>query len=185
MSSFSFNIFASYHSWISLMDICVLDIASLVDMVNEVYNWQSSAYMWCFRPCFLTMSPRGKRYIVKRIVPKSDPCGTPHNQVTVLDFTPFVNTDCFRWDRYDRNQLRAVPRRLKLCNLDNNISWSVVSKAALKSNKSKITYCLSSTALSISPWIRTRAVSVLWYFHRKIGYTHVDHWLSNDHAVEL
>ena len=38
LSSFSFSIFATYHARISSMAICMLDTASFVDMLNEVYN---------------------------------------------------------------------------------------------------------------------------------------------------
>ena len=42
LSSFSFNIFATYHARISSMAICMLDTASFVDMLNEVYNLNGS-----------------------------------------------------------------------------------------------------------------------------------------------
>ena len=50
LSSFSFNIFAAYQARIQLMAICMLDTASFADMLNQVNNWQSSAYIRNLRP---------------------------------------------------------------------------------------------------------------------------------------
>ena len=80
--------------------------------------------------------------LMKRIWPRTDPCGAPHDKGTVLAFIPLINKDYCRWDKYDRSQLRAVwLRPMYICSIDSNISWSMVSNAALKSNKSKITHC--------------------------------------------
>ena len=109
--------------------------------------------------------PKRQEVNCKKNRTQTDPCGTPYDKGTILDFTPLINTDCCRWDKYDLNQLRAASRRpMYYRSLDSKISWSVVSNAALKSNKSKITHCFSSTALRIQSWIQVRAVSVLWYF---------------------
>ena len=49
-------------------------------------------------------------YIRKSEGPKTDPCGTPHVILEVLDSKPLIDTNCLRFVKYDSNYLLANPR---------------------------------------------------------------------------
>ena len=51
-------------------------------------------------------------YIRKSKDPKTDPCGTPHVILEVLDSKPLIDTNCLRFAKYDSNHLFANPRIL-------------------------------------------------------------------------
>ena len=44
-------------------------------------------------------------YIRKSKGPKTDPCGTLHVILEVLDSKPLIDTNCLRFDKYDSNHL--------------------------------------------------------------------------------
>ena len=71
-------------------------------------------------------------------------------------------TDCVLFERYDLNQFNAVPHiAYRCCSLWSRRLWSIVSKAADRSNITKTTSCLLSIALRMSLNTRNSAVSVL------------------------
>ena len=59
--------------------------------------------------CFLAISPRGSKYIVKSLGPKTEPCGTPNFRYFVSDTVPSITTLNLLPVRYDLDQLRQLP----------------------------------------------------------------------------
>ena len=59
--------------------------------------------------CFIATC-RSLMYIRKSKDPKTDPCGTPHVILEVLDSKPLIDTNCLRFAKYDSNHLFANPR---------------------------------------------------------------------------
>ena len=48
-------------------------------------------------------------YIRKSNGPTTEPGGTPNFMVTSFESTPFIETYCLLSDKYDLNQLLAIP----------------------------------------------------------------------------
>ena len=104
--------------------------------------------------------PSGVVYMVSRIGPSTDPCGTPYFSSDVLD--PIWTVWVLSW-RYDLNHFRASPLIPKeQSNKSKSFWWSMVSKAALRSKSTNMVPPSESTAWSMSFCTRSRAVSVLW-----------------------
>ena len=95
--------------------------------------------------------------------PTTDPCGTPYLIHMDADVpTPTWKT-WVRWSRYDWNQSRAMPSTLKRFSMvSRKIWWSIVSKAALKSNNTRAHNWPPSTDWAISLTTAVTAVSVEW-----------------------
>ena len=78
---------------------------------------------------------RGVVYMTKSSGPRTEPWGTPQEDVYQEDRSVSHLTQKQRDDRYDLNQLRTEPnqdeRRVT------KMSWSVVSKAAERSSKQR------------------------------------------------
>jgi len=80
---------------------------------------------------------------------------------TVVDQAVPRRTYWVRLVRYDWNHLRAVPPMPKLvCNLCSRMSWSTVSNAADRSNRTSAAKSPWSTAARMSDKTRSRTVSV-------------------------
>ena len=82
-------------------------------------------------------------YKVKSKGPKTEPCGTPHDVGNISEKQLPILMACCLSVRYEVNQLRAVPdmpyhvdRRVM------RILWSMVSKAADRSNMLYTTYII-------------------------------------------
>ena len=108
------------------------------------------------------MSSRGWRYVVNSTGPNTESNGTPHFNFVMLDCA-FLIVKFWVWPfKYYSNQLRAAPViPIREFNTDSNRSWSTVSKAALRSSRTKITGIFSWKAPMMSLYTRTRAVSTL------------------------
>ena len=57
----------------------------------------------------LTFSGRSFMYAKKRIVPRTEPCGTPEETGIELELVPLVTTDCFLWSKKSVIHLRVPP----------------------------------------------------------------------------
>ena len=95
------------------------------------------------------------------IGPKTDPCGTSQDTDAGTDVCEWTETDWIRPERYDENQSRTVPERPKSCfNLWRRMLWSIVSKAADRSNEARREMFPSSKERRRSLTIFRRAVYV-------------------------
>ena len=74
---------------------------------------------------------RGVVYMTKSSGPRTEPWGTPQEDVYQEDRSVSHLTRKQRDDRYDLNQLRTDERRVI------KMSWSIVSKAAERSSKQR------------------------------------------------
>ena len=82
-----------------------------------------------------------------------------HNSERVTDRAPRMLTKWALSLKYDLNQARGRSQRPKrFANLSISLVWSTVSKAAERSNKSKITVLFLSTSRTISLKTLTKAV---------------------------
>ena len=81
------------------------------------------------------------------------------------EVAPVCKTRCVLLDRYERNHIKAVPRRPNWrSSRSNSSSWSTVSNAAVRSSTQSDDTCPLSAASSRSLSTLVAAVSVLWYF---------------------
>ena len=102
-------------------------------------------------------------YMVNKISPSTDPCGTPYFSVTGSDVLDPIWTICILSRRYDLNHLKVSPLiPNEWFNRSKSFWWSMVSKAALRSKSVNMAPTSESTAWMISFCTRRRAVSVLW-----------------------
>ena len=109
------------------------------------------------------MFPNGSIYIENKIGPSTDPCGTPWLTLVCTDDSSLICTNWNRSAKYDLNQLRAVPlMQINCSSLCNKIAWSIVSNAALRSNRTRTDTNPWSEAIRRSLVTLARAVSVLW-----------------------
>ena len=58
--------------------------------------------------CFLMILPNGLQYTLKRVGPKTDPCGTPYLTGLQQERELFTFTEVVRSTRYDRNHPNAL-----------------------------------------------------------------------------
>ena len=93
------------------------------------------------------VSPCAKVYTVNRSGPSTEPWGTPHVKPDWSDLEPFITVLWLRSLRYEANYLKALPATpMRTWSVDNNLKWSIVSKAADKSNSTKKNSCQGRTA---------------------------------------
>ena len=88
-------------------------------------------------------------YNAKNNGPSTEPCGTPHSIFPVDDAESFTTVYWSLLVRYDLKKLFVWPLMPKCSSLCNNISWSTVSKALVKSTKILIKYFPSSRYIVI------------------------------------
>ena len=82
----------------------------------------------------------GMVYMTKSSGPRTEPWGTPQEDVYQEDRSVFHFTRNQRDDRYDLNQLRTEPNQDERRVI--KMSWSIVSKAAERSSKQRHdTFC--------------------------------------------
>ena len=108
------------------------------------------------------MFPSGSIYNENKIGTSTEPCGTPW--LTLLRTDDSLICTNWNWsEKYDLNQFRVVPLTLINCSsLCNTIWWSIVSNAALRSNRTRTDTNPWSEAIRRSLVTLARAVSVLW-----------------------
>ena len=58
--------------------------------------------------CFLMILPNSLQYTLKRVGPKTDPCGTPYLTRLQQERELFTFTEVVRSTRYDRNHSKAL-----------------------------------------------------------------------------
>ena len=99
--------------------------------------------------------------------------------VQLLNINLRYKTACVRPVRYERNHSSAVPEIPILCrSWWRSVLWSMVSKAALRSSRTRMTPCLLSMCVRMSFCTLTKAVSVEWYFLYADCITSWRLWLS-------
>ena len=113
LSSFNFNKFLAIHVLMSLMQASTCDMAVCLDIdshgLNDIYSCVSSAQRWKSRLWLWMILPSGVVYMVNRIGPSPDPCGTPYFSVTGSDvLVPIWTVWVLSWI-YDLSHLRAFP----------------------------------------------------------------------------
>jgi len=103
---------------------------------------------------------RGVVYMTKSSGPRTEPWGTPHEDVCQEDRSVTHLTWKGRDERYDSNQLRTEPW---MPNQDERrvikMSWSVVSKAAERLSRQRHDTFCDPVALTRWSWMYKRAVS--------------------------
>ena len=113
--------------------------------------------------CCWMSETRSAVYTMNKIGPSTEPCGTPHISWTMVDRAVPRRTYSVRLVRYDWNHLRAAPPMPKLVrSLCSVMSWSTVSNAADRPNRTSAAKSPRSTAARMSYNMRSRAVSVEW-----------------------
>jgi len=99
--------------------------------------------------------------MIKRIGPRTDPCGTPQMMSTRAEHLPPQRTCCRRQARYDRNQSNAKLSTPKVTrSRSNKIPWSTESKAAERLSRTSKAVSSRSTASKRSESTQVIAVSV-------------------------
>ena len=63
-----------------------------------------SSAKWCTLQCFIATC-RSLMYSKKSKGPKTDPCGTRHVILEVLDAKPLTDTNCLHFAKYNSNHL--------------------------------------------------------------------------------
>ena len=139
------------------IDLCVSDCDSSMSTCG------SSANIWWLTSWVVIILLIDVVYKQNRKGPRTDPCGTPKWRYCGHESDPSMWTRCCLFVMYDLNHCKTVPEILKCpCSRSKRVAWSIVSKAADKSNSvSAVTLPLSMLHI-ISLWILRRAVSVEW-----------------------
>ena len=75
--------------------------------------------------------------------PRQEPWGTPQASKNCLESDPSMDTCWLRFDRYELKESSTFPRiPISLSSRSNEILWSTVSNAALRSNRTiRVTCC--------------------------------------------
>ena len=116
------------------------------------------------------MLPNGTMYKVKRIGPSTEPWGTPWLTLVCEEDSSFTRTNWNLSDKYDLNQPKAVPLIPITCSsLCNRTLWSIVSNAALRSNRTSNRTSCSLLLLSSSLSSVYRLLVLLPCQSRKCG----------------
>ncbi len=148
-----------------------MDLESLC--LKGRYNWVSSAYKWKDTPCFTKMEPNGSRYNENNIGARIDPCWTPQERCAAEK-----DTENFLLVKKDWNQFKTVPwMPTRFSSREIRIVWSTISKAELRSKRTRATALPLSVASIMSLVTFNRADSVLWSFLNpdwKVSYNELD-----------
>ena len=113
--------------------------AASVEEFAPMYSWVSSAYWWKDTiPLLFWMSgmnpiasTTGEMNKTKRRGPRTEPCGTPVNEVSQLEDDESILTKDERFVMYEWIQVWTVPDKPNECpSLWRKVTWSRVSKAA-------------------------------------------------------
>ena len=110
------------------------------------------------------MLPKGSRYRVKRIGPSTEPCGTQWFTIEHEEELLLTWSNWYLFDKYNLKHLNAATLiHISCSTLCNQILWSMVSTAALRSNKTYMDAELLSEAIRITSVTLINAVSVQWW----------------------
>jgi len=130
---------------------------------HEPLIWLSSAWRCNVKLCSSISWMRSKVYKINSSSPRSDSCGTPHSRWVMSDRRAPRRTYCVRPTRCDQNHRCTLPSTLKVCCMRRNRkSWSMVSKAAVKSRRISAPNSLRSTACKTSDMTWKTVVFVEW-----------------------
>ena len=154
LSSFSLSWFSIIHVFMS----SVHALSSLVRMVTSLrgadfWSCVSSAKSWWFTEWLAMISERGVVYRTKRLGPMS--CDGDEDKL-------LTEVDWYLSERYEWNHWSAVDWTSKTEFKWERIWWSVVSKAAERSNKRRTEMLSLSRVERISFTIHSKTISVLY-----------------------
>lgn len=114
------------------------------------------------QPKRLIIWPKGSIYREKRIEPRIDPCGTPYDSGADGDTKLPMETKKRLFDRYETNHSRSFPEiPTQFFKWLMRMLWSMVSKAALMSSKTKMECSPLSACIRMSLVTLNKAVLVL------------------------
>ncbi len=129
------------------------------------YNWVSSAYKWKDTPYFKKMEPYSSRYKENNVGERIDPCGTPHERCAAEEVCFPMCTENFLLFKKDWNHFRTVScMPTRFYSQEIRIVWSTISKAELRSKRTRATALPLSVASIMSLVTFNKADSVLWSF---------------------
>ena len=129
---------------------------------NEMCSWVSTVYCCWPTLWLLAMRAIGEIYVVNRMGPWTDSCGTPVQQaVEVERLLPIPNW--LRSWRYDDIQFNAMCETPKdVWSLSRRMLWSMMSKAELMSSDTRSVELPWSMELRILSAVASNDVSVEW-----------------------
>ena len=108
MLSLNFSLFDVDHTLMSFTQVTSFCMALFLSEGWKItYNCVSSAYITHLSPCCVMMSCKGALYVVNKIGPITDPCGTPKRRARSSERVPLVLTVCTRPFRYEVNHAKA------------------------------------------------------------------------------
>ena len=101
--SLNFSLFDVDHTLMSFRQVTSFCMA----LWKITYNCVSSAYITHLSPCCVMMSCKGALYMVNKIGPITDPCGTPKRRARSSERVPLMLTVWMRPFKYEVNHARA------------------------------------------------------------------------------
>ena len=129
------------------------------------YPCVSSAYIWWLTSWVLIIWLIDVVYKQNRKGPRTDPCGMPKWRSCGHESEPSMCTCCCLFEMYDLNHWKTVPEMPKCtCSRSKRVEWSMVSKAADRSNSVRAVTLPLSMLHIMSLWILKRVVSGEWLF---------------------
>ena len=161
LSSFSLSRFFVIHVFMSSVH-ALCSLVSLVTSLSGADFWScvSSAKTWWFTEWLAMISERGVVYRTKRMGPSTEPWGTPYMRCDGDEDESLTEVDWYLSERYDWNDWSAADWIPKTeFRRERRIWWSIVSKAAERSNKIRTEMLSLSRAERISFIIRNKKVS--------------------------
>ena len=147
-------------------------------MISHCLAWRPSAAIRHEHEYgnLVAIAPSGAVYRVNNIGPSTKPWGTLKHRFRYDDRVPLITTDCFHRLKQDPNQSNAASLIANLCSRCSNMMCAIISNAADKSSRVRMSPQYVSIARRRSFCTLSRAVSVLWFclyalctLHSEIG----------------
>ena len=163
LSSFSLCWFSAIHVFMSSVH-ALSSLVRLVTSLRGVDFWScvSSEKSWWFTEWLAMISERGVVYRTKRMGPSTEPWGTLYMSCDGDKDELLTGVDWYLSERHEWNHWSAVDWMPKTeFRRERRIWWSLVSKAAERSNKWRTEMLSLSRAERISFTIHNKTVSVL------------------------
>ena len=164
-------------SWTRWVHVSIDAIwAASVQEFAPMYSWVSSAYWWkdtillsFWMPGISPItSTTGEMNKTKKGGPRTEPCGTPVDDISQEEEDESILTKDERFVKYEWIQMWTVPDKPNvypsLWSLRRRVVWSRVSKAADISKAARIATFPESMVSMISLVSLSKAVSVEWNF---------------------
>ena len=157
-------------SWFSIIHVfmSVHALSSLVRLVTSLrgadfWSCVSSAKSWWLTEWLAMILERGVVYRTKRMGPSTEPRGTLYMSCDGDEDELLTEVDWYLSERYEWNHWSAVDWMPKAeFRRERRIWWSIVSKAAERSNKRRTEMMSLSRAERISFTVHNKTVSVLY-----------------------